>query len=444
MPRLGLIEELFVNPHRAPSVVATHAQRRLVALVRRAAAQSPFYRELYASAGVDAGAFAGRSDLPHLPMVDKEMLVDAGERVLTGGERSADLVRMRTSGTSGRAIEVTRSRYEMRVTRRGVLRHLMYQGFRPWYRVLTLGSGWLRDRKGVIIGKVVKTRFLEPLMPVDEQVKVLHDFAPQCLVGQTGGLYLLARELRRRGLTYPLRAVAPTGATLTREMRATLRAAFVTEPRDMYGAIEVGPIAWQCKRGAYHVDADRIIVEIVDEHGRPAPAGAWGQVVVTGLFTGSMPLIRYRLRDVSALSTAACGCRLNFPVMEQTRGRINDFLPTPRGDLVSPHFFFHIFDGLPQNPVREWTVIQEDVGRLVFEYVPEQDCTAEAIRHGVDRISERFGDEARVEARQVARIPLTPAGKQRCIVSKLRPDDASWFQAWAQRPAVDEAEEVLQ
>ena len=72
----------------------------------------------------------------------------------------------------------------------------------------------------VFVSKFVKTRFLEPLMPVDEQIAAMRDFAPEALVGQTGGIYLLARELLRRGETYPLRWVVPTGASCSDCLRA--------------------------------------------------------------------------------------------------------------------------------------------------------------------------------------------------------------------------------
>ena len=243
------------------------------------------------------------------------------------------------------------------------------------------------------------------------------------------------------------------------QMRQAMRDAFLTEPRDLYGAVELGAVSWQGPCGNYHVDSDRIIVEIVDEHGRPVPDGRKGQVVCTSLYGMSVPLIRYRLLDVSALHATgpesggrgcACSCGIQFPTMDVVRGRINDFLPTASGDLVSPHFLYHVFDHVGGSPVKEWRIIQEQLDHLVYEYIPEDRFDAEAFRGGMDVIRKRFGAETRVEPVEVNAIPMTPNGKRTCIVSRLertghegmRPWDGVDEQGMFARPA-EQATEAL-
>lgn len=429
-PYPRLIDFLFRRPCRDVAHTESVADAALRELVCHAYARVPFYRSRWDEAGVGPREIRARADLRRLPIVEKNALLDSG-RGAWDSAAGDGLGVMRTSGTSGRAIEVPRDASEMTQVRRAVLRHLLWMGVRPWWRVLTLGSLWLRDRKGWFVRRFVKTRFVEPLAPLEEQVRELLSFRPGALVGQTGGVYLLARELLRRGQRFGLRKVVTTGATLTGPMRAAIEDAFQTRALDMYGTIETGPIAWQCVRGEYHIDADRVLVEIVDSDGTVVPAGEPGEVVVTHLYGRTMPFIRYRLADVGTITARSCGCGCRFPLMEPVRGRINDFLQTPAGDLVSPHFFFHIFDALPSNPVAEWRVVQESERRLVYEYAPERSATREAIEHGLEAIRRRFGPEAEVVGRRVDRVALTPAGKQRCIQSHLRPPEAGWGVAWA-------------
>lgn len=210
----------------------------------------------------------------------------------------------------------------------------------------------------------------------------------------------------------------PTGATLMPPMRAAMRSAFACEPRDMYGAIELGSIAWQCRAGGYHLDADRLVTEIVDADGRPLPPGRPGQVVVTNLLAWSMPFIRYRLLDIAALLPGPCTCGCRLPRLGPVQGRINDFLPTPAGDLVSPHFFFHLFDDV-SNPVRDWRIIQENPDRLCFEYIPEPHFEPAALARGLERVRRRFGPGCTLVCRAVTEIPLTAVGKRQCIISRV-------------------------
>ncbi|MBK8271181.1 MAG: phenylacetate--CoA ligase family protein [Planctomycetes bacterium] len=349
---------------------------------------------------------------------------------------------MSTSGTSGRAITIRRVPREMRVTRRSYLRSLLYNGGRPWHRAATMASTWLAKKKGVIMSVISKTRYIPPTTPIDEQIRILNEYRAQYLIGQTGGLYLLARELLRRGKPFPLRIVAPTGATLMPEMRQTMRDAFGVDPRDLYGAVELGTISWQCRRGNYHLDADRMIVEIVDEQGNPVPTGQTGQVVCTGLFNYTMPLIRYKLLDVASLLPAPCGCKVQFPLMGTVQGRINDFLPTARGDLVSPHYLYHIFDSAGGSPVKEWRIIQHAPNHLTYEYVPEDNFNPKALEIGMNVIRERFGPGTRVDAVRVENVPMTPNGKRTCIVSMMKPGDHSGMRPWDAEAAAGMSQEL--
>lgn len=437
----NLTELLLVAPRRDERVTRALTDWRLRRLVAYAFASSPFYRERWLAAGFDPRAFRGATDLARLPAVSKAEMVDAGDAVRTVRAAGGALLEMRTSGTSGRGIHIVRQPREERVMRRAILRHYLQIGMRPWHRTLTVASAWLASRQGRIVRAITRSRHIEPQAPLDEQIAVLHAFRPAAIVGQTGGIYLLARELLRRGAPFPLRWVVPTGATLMREMRQAMTEGFGGAlVCDMYGAIEVGPIAWQCRRGRYHIDADRVIVEIVDERDRPVARGESGQVVVTVLQSWVMPFIRYRLHDIASLSTERCDCGCTFPLLGAVQGRVNDFLPTPTGELVSPHFFFHLFDDLPRNPVKEWRIIQETAERLVYEYIPESYFESAALECGLRRVRERFGNGCVVEARRVDALPMTPSGKRRCILSRLRPVATPLEEVWI-RPAADDGEE---
>lgn len=425
-----LLSLFFLNPRKAPSRLAKQNERQLGVLLRHAYENVPFYRELWDEAGVGPDDIRTLADLPKLPMVDKERIVAAGETAIDRRLDPASLDKMSTSGTSGRAITMRRTTREMRLVRRTYLRSLFLNGARPWHHSVTMASTWLSNKKGTFIRLFAKTRHIYPKDTIDQQLQTLGEFDARNLMGQTGGLYLLAREIVRRGETFPLKLLAPTGATLMPQMRQAMRDAFQTEPRDLYGAVELGAVSWQCKKGNYHVDADRMLVEIVDTDGNPVPTGETGQVVCTTLHGYSLPLIRYRLRDVASLSTETCDCGIRFPLMNPVQGRINDFLPTPSGELVSPHYLYHIFDHVGGSPVKEWRIIQHAPDRLTYEYVPEDDFNAAALEGGMDVIRERFGPGVTVVAREVESVPMTPNGKRTCIVSELDPESVGGMRPW--------------
>ncbi len=429
-PQFPRLLEIFWNYYRDPAVVAAKAERQLCRIVNHAYENVPFYREHWRAAGFHPRDFRGRVDLPAIPPIDKNMIVDAGPDAFAPRPQNGVIETMSTSGTSGRSIHVQRHHLEMRVTRRAFLRQLFFAGARPWTPFVTLASAWLSTRRGWFVQKFCRTHFLPASSTLDEQVETMLRVRPLGLIGQTGGIYLLARELLRRGEPLKLRFVVPTGATLMPQMRQTMFEAYGVAPRDLYGAIELGGVATQCGKGNFHIDHDRVALEIVDEAAQPVPDGAPGQVICTALYSYYMPFIRYRLLDVAAISTRRCDCRCRLPLMEPVQGRINDFLPTPRGDLVSPHFFFHLFDACGRNPVKDWRLTQESLETLVYEYVPEAHFESADLELGLNLVRQRFGPTCRIRVRAVEHLPLSPAGKRNCILSKLRPAAARYDQPW--------------
>lgn len=425
LSKLRMLANLFRNPQ----VVQQERDAALRRLIYHAHHNVLFYKELFKKTGLTPGSIRSVQDLQHLPVVDKNLLVEAETTAWDPRVPCDEMQTMTTSGTSGQTITVPRTLAEMIVLRMSFARPLLLNNARPGQRFITFASPWLEARKGQIFSKVAATRFIDPLSNLEDQIKTFQDFRPHGVIGQAGGIYLLAREMLRRKQFLPIKHVFVYGTTLMPEMRAVMQQAFGSRPVDFYGAVEFGWIAWECSRGNLHLDADRLIVEILDDHNRPLPPGQPGHVVVTSLYGYTMPFIRYRLADIAALSTRTCSCRCRFPLLEPVQGRVNDFLPTPAGDRVSPHFFFHLFDNYA-NPVKEWRLTQNTLHELVYEYIPDPHFNAQVFENGMNLIRQRFGPQVCLRTECVADIPLTSAGKRMCIVSKLRPSTLAGVVPW--------------
>src|SRR5260370_23422080 len=89
-----------------------------------------------------------------------------------------------------------------------------------------------------------------------------------------------------------------------------------------------------------HVNADSVYVETMcaDETGaltRPARPGESGSVIVTDLTNRAMPIIRYQVGDVAAMTDRVCSCGRGLPLLERLEGREADYVLTPAGELIS-------------------------------------------------------------------------------------------------------------
>jgi phenylacetate-CoA ligase len=105
---------------------------------------------------------------------------------------------------------------------------------------------------------------------------------------------------------------------------------------DVYGCEEVGYLALQCPRhDHYHVQSESVLVEILDDEGRPVPPGEMGWVVVTPLVNFAMPLLRYRIGDLAEVGPP-CPCGRGLPVLARVPGRRRGQVLRPDGTRAFP------------------------------------------------------------------------------------------------------------
>jgi phenylacetate-coenzyme A ligase PaaK-like adenylate-forming protein len=102
--RAAYLAQMLRNESRTPEALAARQSKQLCALVRHAASQVPFYRDLYAAHGIEAASFKTLHDLQSLPMVDKQLLRAAGASALSR-DAPAQRVTIRTSGSTGEPLE---------------------------------------------------------------------------------------------------------------------------------------------------------------------------------------------------------------------------------------------------------------------------------------------------------------------------------------------------
>lgn len=100
----------------------------------------------------------------------------------------------------------------------------------------------------------------------------------------------------------------------------------------------------------YHLDTVDFLPEIIE----PDEAG-WGELVFTTLYRRTMPLIRYRTRDVTRLTPGGCPCGSIMPHISRLRGRRDELVVASGGNLY-PLMFERILESVP-GISHDWQVI---------------------------------------------------------------------------------------
>jgi phenylacetate-CoA ligase len=118
-----------------------------------------------------------------------------------------------------------------------------------------------------------------------------------------------------------------------------------------------------------HLFEDLVITEVVDEDNRPVPPGIYGEkVLVTVLFSRTLPLIRYEMSDsLRPANSPYCPCGHPFALIDGVQRRVEDMLrfPATGGSQVTvqPTLFHRVMDAVSASGRQ---VVQEPNGLTVL------------------------------------------------------------------------------
>lgn len=238
---------------------------------------------------------------------------------------------------------------------------------------------------------------------------------PRVLAGPPSALAELAERLG----SYPAEAVLTAGEPLDAEIRDSLRTAYGVQPFDLYMDSESGPIAWECRtRSGYHVHADAVVVEVVDDEGDRVPDGTTGEVVLTALINRTTPLVRYRTGDLASLLARGCSCGILLPLMSQVEGRANDWVIAADGRRVSPFRFMLGLLGTEWGEgVRRYHIVQRAIGDFLVEVVWRDGRRDDLVERVRQRYAWTLGESVRVEVRETPELTRPRRGKRKVVES---------------------------
>jgi len=256
----------------------------------------------------------------------------------------------------------------------------------------------------------------------DAFVRELNDSRPDAIVAYTNPLYELARSLVARGVrAYSPRSIVVGAEKLHGFQREMIERAFGAPVFETYGSREFMLIGAECERHAgLHLTQENLRVEVLDHDGRPTPAGAEGNVVITDLYNYGMPFVRYANGDraIAGGADETCACGRGLAMLRQVSGRRLDVLRTPDGRRIAGEFFPHLLKDFAG--IARFQVVQERMDRVELRVVYGGPGLGPAERRHLEaQARQALGLAVRFELIEVAEIPLTAAGKLRVVVSHV-------------------------
>ena len=186
---------------------------------------------------------------------------------------------------------------------------------------------------------------------------------------------------------------------------------------DTYSSQELGNIALQCpEHEHYHVQSESVLVEVLDERGKPCAPGETGRLVLTSLHNFALPLVRYEIGDY-AEAGPACRCGRGLPTLARVLGRKRNMLTLPDGARRWPLTGFMAFRAIA--PVRRYQFVQLDRGTIEARFVVDRPLRGEEEERLAEAIRGALGHPFDLQFTYLDAFPPHPGGKFEDFVSRV-------------------------
>ena len=417
--------------------IAALQLKRLRQTVRNAYDNVPLHRKRMRKIGIEPGDIRSLQDLTRLPFTVKGDLRDHYPFGMFARPR-AKIARLHaSSGTTGKPTVVGYTLRDIATWAGLMARSMACAGTRPGDVVHNAyGYGLFTGGLGAHYGAERLGATVVPMSggSTERQIVLIQDFAARVLCATPSYALSIAEvaekegvDLRKSKLKIGLFGAEPWSEAMRNEIQIRLGLKAV----DIYGLSEImGPgVACECEevQAGLHGWEDHFIFEVIDpDTGKPVAEGGQGELVITTLTKEALPMLRYRTRDVTRVSTERCACGRSHLRIKRITGRNDDMLII-RGVNVYPSQIEAVLVGLP-GIAPHYQLVVERKGSLdqvtveieaAQDVVPDAETYARISRAAQHQIKSMIGISTEVLVKKPGEIPRSMGKAVR--VRDLRP-----------------------
>ncbi len=332
---------------------------RLIKMVENCYNNVPFYKKKFDEIGLLPGDIHSIDDITKLPFTVKQDLRDNYPFGLFAVSREKLQRIHASSGTTGKQTVVGYTKHDIDVWAHGAARAIAAAGGKKDdYIHVSYGYGLFTGGLGLHYGAELLGATVIPVSSgnTKRQMQILQDFGSDFLCCTPSYAMYIGESLKEAGIDsskLPLRAGIFGAEAWSENMRREIEKSLNIKAYDIYGLSEIaGPgVAYECsEQTGMHICEDFFYPEVVDPKTlQPLPDGQYGELVFTCIGKEALPLVRYRTRDITALSHEKCACGRTLVKMLKPKGRSDDMLII-RGVNVFPSQVEHVILSLGMEP----------------------------------------------------------------------------------------------
>ena len=391
--------------------------------LRRAARETDYYAELFRQVGFDAETDFSFDDFARLPILERENINEAGEKIITKMIPREKLVKDSTGGSTGAPTEIFLGAEELGWKESGIEFSFEKIGVAAGAKTAFFWGHHLDPRdadnfRERLRSFVMNTRYFDCFRLSPEILQNYHEefekWSPACIVAYASALGQLAEFLREnkiRPRNYPKICFVTGAEKLYTEHRRAVEEVFGKPVHERYGGRDFGAIGIQIdpqKNLDYEIDWAWGLVE-------PETNAENSPILVTKLHADGMPMIRYRTGDVGKFPA---GSRPGHPAfaLREVMGRELDRIWLKNGNWIVGTEFPHL---LKSFSVREYVLMQSEDYSVELQIVPKNGFDEKQKQDILETVRANLKGLP-LDLNLVEKIPRTQANKWRPVISKVK------------------------
>jgi len=331
--------------------------RSLKTLVYRSYSFSDVYRARMKAADVHPDDITKLEDIVKLPFMTKADLRDNYPNKLMVGPRE-DAVRYHvSSGTTGKPTVVAYSQRDLDDWAESVARAMTSIGLdRRDVVQVSYGYGLFTGGLGAHYGaeRIGATVVPASVGNTERQVELIKDLDVTAICCTPSYMVHIIETAERMGVDIEketsLRTAVLGAEPWSERMRSRIEESSGIKAYDIFGTSELsGPMFTEClEQDGIHIWGDLGYVEVIDpETGESLGPGERGELVMTMLRKEALPMIRYRVGDITSYTDDVCDCGRPHVRISRLSGRVDDMLIV-RGINVFPSQIEHALMSVPE------------------------------------------------------------------------------------------------
>jgi len=364
--------------------------------------------------------------LRELPILEKRVLREAPEILISKSYDIERLIKINTSGTTGTPLTIYISPDARKKNYAFFGRSKQWAGINGFEKSITFGGRTIVPaeqkkppywRRNLLFNNTIFSSYHLSENTVGDYIKAIRGIGPVFIDSYPSSISFVADHLiRSSGDGIDVKAIITSAETLLDHQREKIERAFGCKVYDQYGSAEQVVLVCQCEKGSYHVNSEYGYLEILDRNNHPVKPGELGEFVCTGFTNNAMPLIRYKIGDMGILSNKKCDCGRQLPVIERIYGRNDDVLVTPDGRYIGR--LDPIFKGV-ENTIKESQIIQEKIDLIKVLIVRDKGYREKDGEFIIRELQKRMGPAVTCEIEHVDSIGRTKNGKYRAVICEV-------------------------